>query len=330
MEGSAAALAAEYRKSGKNFDLILVTDMVNLGQFLALTRDITHDIPTAIYFHENQLLYPRKEDTEQGEEVSIDYHYAYINYMSMLVADCVLFNSKYHMTALLKALPDFLKIFPDARNLDGIKQIREKSQVLYLGLDLSQLDEFKVEKKNEASVILWNHRWEYDKNPEDFHHTVSKLKQKCHDFKLVLLGERFKQSPEILNDFPSDFSEELLFNGYSSSVKDYAAWLWEADILPVTSNQDFFGASVVEAIYCNTMPILPNKLAYPEHIPKKFHNKFLYDGDTQRLEKVEGILNLNEVEVFDELRSHVSRYDWKNVISEYDNTFSELVNKHSR
>ena len=39
-------------------DLILATDMLNLTTFLALTRSKTASIPTAIYFHENQITYP--------------------------------------------------------------------------------------------------------------------------------------------------------------------------------------------------------------------------------------------------------------------------------
>ena len=44
--------------------------------------------------------------------------------------------------------------------------------------------------------------------------------------------------------------------GLCQVKKEYAKWLWKADIIPVTSNQEFFGASVMEAIYCNTWPIL--------------------------------------------------------------------------
>jgi len=48
---------------------------------------------------------------------------------------------------------------------------------------------------------------------------------------------------------------------------EYAKWLWRADILPVTSRQEFFGASVVQALYCNCCALLPDRLAYPEHLP---------------------------------------------------------------
>ena len=37
-----------------------------------------------------------------------------------------------------------------------------------------------------------------------------------------------------------------------------------SDILPITSNQDFFGGSIIEAMYCETTPLLPKRLTYPE------------------------------------------------------------------
>ena len=52
--------------------------------------------------------------------------------------------------------------------------------------------------------------------------------------------------------------------GFCESFSEYAQWLWKADILPVTSNQDFFGISIIEASYCETYPLLPERLSYPE------------------------------------------------------------------
>ena len=55
MHGGAVTLAKEFLKLQKYFDLILATDMLDLTTFLSLTRKQTSDIPTAVYFHENQL-----------------------------------------------------------------------------------------------------------------------------------------------------------------------------------------------------------------------------------------------------------------------------------
>ena len=90
--------------------------------------------------------------------------------------------------------------------------------------------------------------------------------------------------------------------------------------MPVTSNQDFFGGSVVEAIYCNCYPILPNRLAYPEHLQnneENFYNSF--DKLCQRLENA--ILDFNNLENLD---AHVKKYDWKKIVGVYDEKLCQI------
>src|SRR5512135_1402358 len=55
MHGGAVTLAREFMGMDFAPDLLLATDMLDLTTFLALTRARTHAVPTAIYFHENQL-----------------------------------------------------------------------------------------------------------------------------------------------------------------------------------------------------------------------------------------------------------------------------------
>ncbi len=50
-----------------------------------------------------------------------------------------------------------------------------------------------------------------------------------------------------------------------------------ADILPVTSIHEFFGISVMEAIYCGCYPILPRRLTYPELFDDQKNPELFYD-----------------------------------------------------
>ena len=108
MEGGAVELSKRYMAnfSDRTPDLILVTDMLDLSTFLALTRRATSSVPTAVYFHENQLAYPwnvRDRDAAARKEK----RFALINYRTALAADAVLFNSTYNMESLLGGLPTF-------------------------------------------------------------------------------------------------------------------------------------------------------------------------------------------------------------------------------
>ncbi len=92
MHGGAVTLAQKFLASDLNHDFILATDMLDLTTFLALTRTKTAHVPTAIYFHENQLTYPWSPDDRDVAQKR-DKHYGFINYTSALAADAVFFNS---------------------------------------------------------------------------------------------------------------------------------------------------------------------------------------------------------------------------------------------
>ena len=146
MHGGAITIAKEFLQSDFTPDLIIATDMLDLTTFISLTKSKTADIPTTLYFHENQITYPWSSlDRDIIEKRDI--HYGFINISSALAADHVLFNSEYHLESFLTGATNVLKHFPDHQELDSINEIQSKSQILYLGMDLLQFDRYKEEKK---------------------------------------------------------------------------------------------------------------------------------------------------------------------------------------
>ncbi len=321
MYGGAVALAEQFNELPYRPDLILVTDMLDLTTFLALTRNKSAGIPTAVYFHENQITYPWSP-TDEDVQLGRNNQYGFINYTAALAADRVFFNSQFHENIFLKSLPKFLGQFPDNKGLHNVEIIAKKSEVLPLGMDLKRFDKYKTKSQNKTPTLLWNHRWEYDKNPIVFFDALFKLKKNGHDFKLIVLGESYKKSPPIFEKTKKELVENILHFGYAESFEKYATLLWQADILPVTSRQDFFGGSVVEAIYCNCFPILPKRLAYPEHLPEALHNSYYYEMEDDFYGMLErAVVGFKNTEVFDG-NHFVGRYDWSEVIGKYDAAFS--------
>jgi len=313
MHGAAVTLANRFKKLDKP-DVIVVSDMLDLATFVGLAGDGLHGVKKVLYMHENQLTYPWSP-TDEDVSLKRDANYAFKNYTSALAADEVYFNSDYHRNSFLTALPDFLKVFPDHQELNTVAEIELKSKTLHLGMDLKRFDEYKLEAKNDVPIILWNHRWEYDKNPQDFFQMLYALKDKGCAFKLVVLGERYKGTPAIFEEAKLRLQKEIMHWGYAASFSEYATWLWRADILLVTSNQDFFGGSVVEAIYCNTCPVLPNRLAYPEHVAESF----LYDDQNELNRGLENALENGKFS-----SSTIGQYDWTNMIEQYDYCFTSF------
>ena len=114
-------------------DLILASSMIDLSIFRALTFRQLGNVPTAMYFHENQLSYPQNRRQDHG------FRYGFINFVSALTADLNYFNSAFHMQDFMEQLPRLLKHFGDFNEPQTIDQIRAKSQVLPLGIDSQTL-----------------------------------------------------------------------------------------------------------------------------------------------------------------------------------------------
>ena len=49
--------------------------------------------------------------------------------------------------------------------------------------------------------------------------------------------------------------------------EDYAALLASSDVAVSTALNEFFGLAMIEAAYCGCLPLVPDRLAYPELYP---------------------------------------------------------------
>ncbi len=328
MHGGAVSLAQQFLALPAPPDVILASDMLDVTTFLALTRHYSAGIPVALYFHENQLTYPWSP-TDRDVVARRDSHYGFINYVSALAADALFFNSEFHLNAFFDALPRFLKHFPDFNGLENIALLKEKARVLPLGLDLRRFDWLRPEIRptGDPPLILWNHRWEYDKNPAVFFETLYALAARGLDFRVAILGENFRNSPQEFEQARERLGERVIHFGYAQDFAEYARWLHRADILPVTSIHDFFGVSVAEAIYCGCVPLLPHRLNYPQFIPPPLRAQYLYRTDAELTEKLAVAIARHPSPPPAELRAQVARFDWGTLAAVYDDALSAVGQK---
>lgn len=319
MQGGAITLARQSREMADRPDGILVSDMLNLPVFLSLREDLS-DVPVALYFHENQLTYP----LPPGEKR--DLHYGFINLVSALRAEAVFFNSAYHLEAFFDELPRLLKHFPDYNELWTVEALRSKSRVLPVGLDLARFDAHRPEQRPyRRPVILWNHRWEYDKDPQTFFRALYALVEEGLDFGLILLGESFRNQPEEFLEARQRLSDRIVHFGYAEDDALYSQLLWQADIVVSTALHEFFGAAVVEACYCGCFPILPRRLSYPELIPARYHPQCLYDDLNGLMARLRhAILHPEEVRALN-LQPDMARFDWQQLAPVYDRWLEEMA-----
>ncbi len=321
MQGGAVTLARLYREHQYSPDMILISDMCDVSTFSALTADLTGNIPVALYFHESQLTYPQNSRQFHG------WRYGFTNYVSALAADHVYFNSSYHMTAFFENLPHMLKHFGDFNELGSIETIREKSSLLSLGLDLKCYDRFETDQKKPdlPPLILWNHRWEEEKNPTTFFNALYRLMDENIPFRVAITGENVRQQPEEFEQARARLGERLVQYGFIDDFEDYARLLWQSDFVISASYQEFFGGAMAEAIYCECIPIMPDRLNYPNLIPQEVHQSCLYPTDKSLYYLLKAHLTKDISIKTPPLRDYIAKFDWSVIAPLYDATFEDLV-----
>ena len=324
MHGAAITLARQIQHHPEKIDLVVANDMLDMPTFMALTERKLKNIPMVTFFHENQITYPwapGDKDVSRGR----DLHYGFKNITSALTADKVYFNSIFHMNDFLKGADKLLKMMPDFQENQIIDQIKEKSKVLYMGIDFSLKINRPVDRSN-GPVILWNHRWEYDKNPEEFFQALFKINEKNIPFKLCVMGKKSNTFPEIFNEAESKLKNNIIQFGKVDSRDKYISWLNKCDIMPITSNHDFFGVSCLEGCVGGAIPLLPKRLAFLEHFPNELRDEIYYDDFNDLVFKLENLLtNWNTFKEKVDYAYYLKKYDWKIIAKNYDQEFYRLI-----
>ncbi len=258
------------------WDLLFASDYLNLAETLAVLPRELRAIPSVVYFHENQLTYPLRK----GE--SRDVHFALVHVHAILAAQRALFNSHYHREAFLKAADELLAKAPDFDLAATSALLREKSGVLPVGVDVPAGAPCPA---CDAPVILWPHRWEYDKAPERFLEALVELDRRGASFRLRLLGQRFRERPPALAEIEQRFADRLVASDFLDRA-GYVEALRSSDVVVSTARHEFFGLATLEAIRSGALPVLPDDLAYPELVPGELREAFLYrDGVADALER---------------------------------------------
>lgn len=246
-------------------DFILCSPFLDVAAFKGLVPLQYKDVPIYTYFHENQFVYPVQINDDR------DVHFSLTNLTTALASDKIAFNSHYNLQTFLTGCHDVLRICPDMHCDNFTESIREKAVILYPGIDFHDIDKrSKTRTHNDVAVILWNHRWEHDKNPELFFTTLVQLKAKGIDFRLIVMGKSFNQQPACFEMARHELADNIIHFGYIDSREEYIDMLCLSDIVVSTSLHEFYGISVIEAVRAGCCPLLPDRLSYTEMFPDEF------------------------------------------------------------
>jgi glycosyltransferase involved in cell wall biosynthesis len=271
MRGAAVAFADQLASAPARFDVVLTTSYLPLAELHGLAPTL-RETPTVLYFHENQLTYP----TRAAHTGDRDHHYGFTQLVSCLAATEVWFNSAYNRAAFLAAGEGLLARMPDAVPTEWVPRIAARSSVVPFPMTyptapvVASTGPDVPAPHPDGPLILWNHRWEYDKGPDAMVAAVEALAAGGHAFRLAVCGQQFRDVPDSLVRLEHAFGAQLVQFGYVADRASYDALLASADIVLSTAAHEFFGVSMLEATHAGAYPLVPDRLAYPELFPAEY------------------------------------------------------------
>jgi glycosyltransferase involved in cell wall biosynthesis len=299
---------------------LVATDMVDLAALLGLMRRSLAQVPAVLYFHENQLTYPRQIDEP------LDQGLVWSMWRSMVVADEIWFNSEFHRDELLSALPDLLSSVPDHDHRHLLDGVIARSRVHPVGLDAAKFSRtVGSERTSEAPLILSSQRWHHDKDVGAVLRALIRAAEDGIDFRLAIVGDETGGQADELNPMIDQLGARVVARGQPPR-NEYESLLQDADIVVSAARNEFFGIAVAEAIAAGAWPIVPDALAYREVIPSSFHAACLYERGRlgSALRSAIEVVASGQPAVAG-LAATMARFDWLVVAEEHDTAIDEVV-----
>lgn len=263
IRGNSMSFAGLHREAlTAGYDVLIATSMVDLSSLRGMVPALA-PLPTALYFHENQFAYPKSTAAHASVEPQI------VTLYSALCADRLVFNTAFNRDSFFAGVEQLLRKLPDLVPPNIVTQLQARSSVIPVLLE----DKCFVPREAAASPnlrpqLIWNHRWEYDKNPALLLHALELLASQYDGelpFTLHVVGQSFRKVPP---EFAS--IKQLLTDagglgqwGYLPS-EAYRALLQTSDLVLSSADHDFQGLSVLEAVAAGAAPVVPARQAYPE------------------------------------------------------------------
>ena len=238
-------------------DAVIATSMVDLATLRGLHPHLAR-APTLYYFHENQFAYP------VGGQQASSVDPQMVQLYGALAADRLGFNSAYNRDSFLDGVEGLLKRMPDQVPAGITERLAGRAEVLPV-----PIHPVPPGPARDRRLILWNHRWEYDKAPERFVDALLALDMRGVEFRLALLGARPRKVPEALARLRERLGARIVADGRLSR-EQYEVVLGRASIVVSTALHEFQGLAMLEAVSAGVRPLVPDDLSYPEQYPRGY------------------------------------------------------------
>jgi len=317
MRGSAITMAAEVRHLAQAtarspFDVVFASTFLNLAEFRGLVGPPIAAVPAIVYFHENQLVYPNRHTAEW------DFQFPLTNITSALSAERCVFNTRWNLDRFVSEIPGFIREFPDHHPTGLAESIADKSVVLAPPFDPAPFDAAPAVRGDRCRIV-WPHRWEHDKNPEEFFSAVSGLAEEGLDFEVVVAGQSFRETEGLMRGAAEALGARLVHCDEPKDRAEYAALLASADVAVSTALNEFFGLAMIEACYAGATPLVPDRLSYPE----VYGPEYRYSGREELVARLRSYVTHRPG--VGQARALASAYTFDRLVPEYRRLFEAVA-----
>ncbi|MDR9414008.1 MAG: DUF3524 domain-containing protein [Spiribacter sp.] len=253
IRGNPLSWLGEIEAASRDIDGIIATSMVDLATLRGLCPALAH-VPNIYYFHENQFAYPVGPQQTPSVEPQL------VQLYGALAADQIVFNSRWNAQSFLTGVDELLQRMPDA--VPGGLRARLEPRIQVLPVPVEPVISPEAPPRD-PRLIVWNHRWEYDKAPAFFAAAMRRLAEQGVMFRLALLGARPATPPAPLTELAEQFPSRIVANGRVDRAT-YEALLAQSGIAVSTALHEFQGIGMLEAVSAGAIPLVPDALVYPE------------------------------------------------------------------
>ena len=263
IRGNSLSFAGLHRESlTGSYHALIATSMVDLSALRGMVPALAQ-LPTALYFHENQFAYPKSHRAHASAEPQI------VTLYSALCADQLVFNTAFNRDSFFDGAEQLLRRLPDLVPGGLVSALRERTRIIPVLLEDRCFDLPARPVNDDGRVqVIWNHRWEYDKNPALLLRALECLHTRFNGklpFVLHVVGQSFRQIPAEFTAIRDLLREADALGqwGYLPAER-YRELLALSDIVLSSADHDFQGLSVLEAVAAGATPVVPARQAYPE------------------------------------------------------------------
>ena len=242
----------------RDYEVVVATSLTGVVALKAMCPAL-RDVPLWLYFHENQFAHPLEARQEAAHRMG----WRFQSLQNALCADAVSFNTVFNRDTFLEGAAAMLRRFPERLPGDPVGQIRRRSDVL--PVPLTETFAAYRNTPKEAGLIVWNHRWEWDKQPERFLEALVRLRREGVAFRVAMLGSGGGRDGALAG-YREALGDRVAAWGEADPA-NYREWVGRAAVGVSCALHDFQGLSVLELAQAGARVVVPRRVAYPECVP---------------------------------------------------------------